>query len=202
MAYPKHVQRIAELLGQLAGIGPRQAVRLAFSLLEKEDAYCTEFANLLQTMRTQTACCSICFRSMETRGIPHCDICNASGRASDKIMIVEKEPDVETMERSGVFNGLYHITGGVISPLEKQPGDKIRMRELFARVKTHPARSSLEIIIATSNTMEGNQTANYIERILQPLQIKITRLGRGLSTGAEIEYADPLTLEAALKNRR
>lgn len=201
MAYPKHVQRIAELLGQLAGIGPRQAVRLAFSLLEKEDAYRTEFAELLQTMRAQTAHCAICFHSMENRGTPHCDICNTSGRASEKIMIVEKEPDVEAIERSGVFNGLYHITGGVISPLEKQPGDKIRMRELFTRVKTHLARSSLEIIIATSNTMEGNQTANYIERILQPLQIKITRLGRGLSTGAEIEYADPLTLEAALKNR-
>lgn len=201
MAYPKHVQRIAELIGQLAGIGPRQAVRLAFSLLGKEDAYRTEFAEILQTMRAQTAHCTICFRSIES-DIPHCDICNASGRNLEKIMIVEKEPDVETMERSGVFNGLYHITGGVISPLEKQPGDKIRMRELFMRVKIHPARSSLEIIIATSNTMEGNQTANYIERILQPLQIKITRLGRGLSTGAEIEYADPLTLEAALKNRR
>lgn len=202
MSYPRHIQRTAELLRQLPGIGPRQALRLAYTLAEKEIDYRTELSRLLETLGTELTRCDICFRVMEQRASPQCELCASSTRAGDKILIVEKESDVEQFERVQAFNGLYHITGGTISPLEKNPGDALHLRELFSRVKTHPARNTLEVIIATSNTLEGNQTATYIERILQPLQIKITRLGRGLSTGAEIEYADPLTLEQALKNRR
>lgn len=199
---PKHIQRTTELLGQLPGIGPRQALRLSYVLAEKNAEWRRELARLLETFDAALSRCELCFRVMEQRGLSQCDICASSSRAKNSILVVEKESDVEQFETHQQFQGTYHVTGGTISPLEKNPGEKLRLRALFERIKTHPARAHMEVIIATSNTMEGNQTAAYIERILQPLQIKITRLGRGLSTGAEIEYADPLTLEQAFKNRR
>jgi len=202
MPHPKHIQRTTELLQQLPGIGPRQALRLSYVLAEKNTTWRLELARLLESFDKELSRCELCFRVTEQRRTPLCDICASSSRAKDTILVVEKESDVEQFESGNQFQGLYHITGGTISPLEKNPGEKLRLRALFERIKTHPARNAMEIIIATSNTLEGNQTASYIERILQPLQIKITRLGRGLSTGSEIEYADPLTLEQALKNRR
>src|SRR3989344_576273 len=209
MAHPKHIQQTAELLGQLPGIGPRQALRLSYVLAEKNAAWRSKLARLFEGFGTEISQCELCFRIMEQREYSHCELCASPARAQNKILVVEKESDIEQFERTHVFDGLYHVTGGVISPLEKNPGEKLRLRALFERVKKHHAGGSMEIIIATSNTLEGNQTAAYIERILEPLQqlggetakLKITRLGRGLSTGAEIEYADPLTLEQALKNR-
>src|SRR3989338_1266794 len=202
MAHPKHIQRTTELLGQLPGIGPRQALRLSYVLAEKNIIWRKELAQLLESFDAQLSRCELCFRVMEQRGSSYCDICSSPSRAKDSILVVEKESDVEQFETYQQFQGTYHVTGGTISPLKRNPGEKLRLRALFERVKTYTARSTMEVIIATSNTLEGNQTAAYIERILQPLQIKITRLGRGLSTGAEIEYADPLTLEQALKNRK
>lgn len=202
MAHPKQIRRTAELLGQLPGIGPRQALRLSYVLAEKNLTWRSEFAHLLEVFDTELSRCELCFRVMEQRGSSLCDICASFSRAKNIILVVEKESDIEQFETHQQFQGLYHVTGGTISPLEKNPGEKLRLRALFERIKTYPARNTIEVIIATSNTVEGNQTASYIERILQPLQIKITRLGRGLSTGAEIEYADPLTLEQALKNRK
>ena len=202
MSYPKHIQRLSEMLQELPGIGPRQAIRLAFALSEKKNSWQKEFARTVESLGTELARCKLCFRVMGRRQDERCDICSSQNRVQNKILVVEKESDIEAFERAGAFDGLYHVTGGILSPLEKNPGEKLHLRELFNRIKEHPARSALEVIIATSNTVEGNQTGNYIERILKPLQITITRLGRGLSTGAEIEYADPLTLDAALKNRR
>ena len=209
MAHPKPIQRTTEILGQLPGIGPRQALRLSYVLANKNTAWRKELAQLLESFDAKLSRCELCFRVMEQRGSSYCDICASSSRAKDSILIVEKESDIEQFETHQQFQGTYHVTGGTISPLEKNPGEKLRLRALFERVKKHHAGGSMEIIIATSNTLEGNQTAAYIERILEPLQqlggetakLKITRLGRGLSTGAEIEYADPLTLEQALKNR-
>ena len=202
MAHPKHIQRTTELLGQLPGIGPRQALRLSYVLAEKNIIWRKELAQLLESFDAQLSRCELCFRVMEQRGSSYCDICSSPSRAKDSILVVEKESDVEQFETYQQFQGTYHVTGGTISPLEQNPGEKLRLRALFERVKTYPARSTMEVIIATSNTLEGNQTAAYIERILHPPQKKIPRLGRGLSTGAEIEYADPLTLEQALKNRK
>jgi recombination protein RecR len=202
MAYPKHIQRMAELVEQLPGIGPRQALRLAFTLAEKNISYRREFTDLMNALDIHLGKCVLCFRVMENNNTPHCVICSSSNRDTHKILVVEKEQDIEQIEHAGTYDGLYHVTGGVVSPIDKNPGEKLRLRELFSRIKDSPTHNLFEVIIATSNTMEGNQTGNYIERVLQPLNIKITRLGRGLSTGAEIEYADPLTLEAALKNRQ
>jgi recombination protein RecR len=202
MAHPNYIQRASELLSKLPGIGPRQALRIAYTLAEKETVYRNELSEIIEKLGLELSRCNTCFRVMQQHNTLRCDLCRSPNRNKNKILIIEKEQDVEQIERADIFNGLYHVTGGTISPLDKSPGDKLRLRELFNRIKTHQTRSELEVIVATSNTLEGNQTAAYIERILQPLEIKITRFGRGLSTGAEIEYADPLTLEAAFKNRR
>ncbi len=204
MAYPRHVQALIERLRELPGIGPRQAVRLAFAVLEKGSSFAHDLAQTAIGAADETVFCGLCFRSMEKPSTDEtrCQICRSAGRDREKIMVVEKESDVEAFESADNYQGLYHVLGGSISAFEKNPGEKLHLRELFDRLKNEPARAGYEVIIATANTLEGNQTANYIERILEPLKVRVTRLGRGLSTGAEIEYADPLTLEQALKNRK
>lgn len=202
MPYPNQIQRLIEHFSRLPGIGPRQAARLAYALVDRDAAFVQAFAAALSNLKEQIGVCSLCFRVMEKTSSSLCEICRSSSRDSKKIMVVEKESDVQIFESSNVFNGLYHLTGGTIDPLDKSPGDKLHLRDLFERIKSHPEREQVEVIVATSNTLEGNQTANYIERILEPMKVVLTRLGRGLSTGAEIEYADPLTLENALKNRK
>jgi recombination protein RecR len=201
MAYPSTIQKLIELFSQLPGIGPRQARRFAFALLDKDSSFTRELAQALQVLQTQVTHCRNCFRVTETRESGLCEICSLPARDQKQILVVEKDPDVENFEKSGGYTGTYHVLGGIISPLDKNPGERLRLRALFDRIK-NLATEGVELIIATSNTFEGNQTANYIERIVEPLKITITRLGRGLSTGSEIEYADPQTLENALKNRR
>ncbi|TSC68683.1 MAG: recombination protein RecR [Parcubacteria group bacterium Gr01-1014_70] len=116
MPFPKHIQRVSELLRQLPGIGPRQALRLSFVLAQKEEAWRKELASLLDAFGTELGRCSLCFRVMEQRGSPHCDICASPARAKDSILVVEKESDIEQFESVQAFNGLYHVTGGTISP--------------------------------------------------------------------------------------
>lgn len=202
MGYPRHIQRLAELFSDLPGIGPRQALRIAYAVLEKDELYREELIRYIHTLGMEVGVCAVCFRKTEKGADDLCGICRNPNRDVSKIMVVEKDADMETVEKSNTYNGVYHITGGVISAMEKQPGEKLRLRELFSRISSSKDKHPLEVIIATSNTFEGNQTGAYIEKIIQPLGIKITRLGRGLSMGAEIEYADPLTLEAAFKNRK
>ena len=201
MAYPQRIQKLIELFTQFPGIGPRQARRFVFALLEKDESYVRELGQALQSFKQEVTLCKNCFRVTEQRESKLCSICSSPSREQTHILIVEKDSDLENFEKAGSFNGTYHVLGGTISPLEKNPGEKLRLRALFERIKSLNSPQT-EVIIATSNTLEGNQTANYIERILDPLKIKITRLGRGLSTGSEIEYADPQTLENALKNRK
>ncbi len=203
MAYPRRVQELIEDFTRLPGIGPRQAARFVYALLAKDESFLASFAGHLGSLKTETMLCRSCFRITEQRPDQTCEICSASSRDTDKILVVEKDTDVENFEKSGVFSGVYHVLGGSISTLEKNSAEKIHMRELFERVKSLTAKNEpVEIIIATSNNLEGNQTATYIERILEPLAVSVTRLGRGLSTGSEIEYADPMTLEQALNNRK
>lgn len=202
MAYPKQLQRLRELLGALPGIGPRQATRLAHALREKDTAFLHTLAETVSSLPHQLATCAICFRTMEKSEHPACDICRSSSRDRNSILIVEKETDLEQFENAGAFTGMYHVLGGTVSPLDKTATEKLHMRELFERIQAQARHEKPEVILATSNTLDGNQTANYVARMLEPLQIRVTRLGRGLSTGAEIEYADPLTLDQALKNRK
>lgn len=205
MAYPKPIQRMCELFASLPGIGPRQAVRLAFALLEKDRYFQQAFAEAITLAGSTVTRCQSCGRTIDLppeHAETLCGMCSSPERNTAKILVVEKEIDMEAFEEHASYDGLYHILGGLVKPLEKNPTAGLRLRELFERVQKYPSRQSVEVIVAVANTAEGNHTGNYIDRILQPLQIKTTRLGQGLSTGAEIEYADSRTLEAALKNRK
>lgn len=205
MSYPKRLRELIEALQELPGIGPRQATRFAFAILEKDPAYRERASELLRALAGETALCRECSRVTEPHESSTCNICRSPGRDRRIIVVVEKDSDVEAFESAGITDSVYHVLGGSISALEKNSQERLHLKELFERVKrlqNADQKKTIEIIIATSNTLEGNQTATYIERILEPLKVQVTRLGRGLATGLEIEYADPQTLENALKNRK
>ena len=204
MTYPSRIRELIEALRTLPGIGPRQASRIAYAILEKDTEFTSRLASTLVALKGETSLCASCFRSIEPHTSGRCDICRSGSRESAHIMVVEKDSDLEAFESTGVFSGVYHVLGGGISALDKTSSERLRLKELFERVKRLVSENStkVEITVATSNTLEGNQTATYIERILEPTRASVTRLGRGLATGLEIEYADPLTLAEALKNRK
>lgn len=163
----------------------------------------------LKNLREKVVFCSQCFRSMEKKGQDAlCDLCLNPKRDSTSIAVVEKESDLQSMEKTGDFQGLYHVLGGVISPLDQDSPKKIHLKELHARVKNILEKSKkFEVVLATNPTSEGDMTALYIEKILTPLSekhphLKISRLGRGLSLGSELEHVDERTLKSALNNRK
>lgn len=205
--YPKPIQDLIGLLKELPGVGPRQAARMAFFILRGEAKYAADLGGAIQSLKQTMATCRECFRSMEA-GVENglCEICSNSSRNREIICVVEKEIDSAAIERAGVYKGLYHILGGMVSPLDPASPAHLRLAEFYERVKRalalHP---SLEVVLALSQTTEGEQTANYLERMLEPLQkngaLTVSKLGRGLSFGSEVEYADAVTLENALKRR-
>lgn len=203
MAYPKRIRELTEYLVKLPGIGPRQALRLAYALWGKDMSYIAHIADAIRHIHDDTILCALCFRVCEKRNEDLCTICASLERDHTRILVVEKDADLEQFEKIGTYTGTYHVLGGSISSLEKQSAERLRLKELFTRIqKEQTPETPVEVIIATSNNLEGNETATYIERILEPLHVSVTRLGRGLSTGSEIEYADPATLAEALNNRK
>jgi len=157
-------------------------------------------AKLILEVKSGMKQCESCYRYFESKNAETdlCPVCSGASRDSSVIMAVEKDVDLENIERTGNFRGKYFVLGGLLS-LAGNGTAEVRLKQLFEKVqKEKPA----EIILATSATVEGENTNLYIERILEPLKVKITRLGRGLSTGAELEYSDSDTIENALKNRQ
>lgn len=188
------------------GIGPRQATRFAFYIL-KANGLRDELALALAELKN-IGFCSQCFRTTENANSEKlCNICKDSKRERSLIAIVEKESDMQSMEKGAAYKGLYHVLGGVISPLDSDSPKRLHLKELHGRVRDILKNNgSCEVILATNTTTEGDMTALYIERILAPLKeqfknLKISRLGRGLSLGSELEYADEITLKNALANR-
>ena len=209
--YPKSIQRVIDLLMKLPGVGPRQAARFAFFMLKENHGYAQELAASLKDMRANIATCNQCYRTMEKnieQETAHCMLCRDSRRNEATITIVEKESDLQNLERTGAYTGLYHVLGGVISPLDSDSPKRLHIRDMYNRVVTLlNQQKSVELILGTNPTTEGDMTAMYIERTFIPLKEKtdkftISRLGRGLSLGAELEYADEVTLKNALMNRK
>ena len=200
MNIPKSIQNLIEAFERLPGIGPKTAQRLTFYLLHapKEESLALSKAAL--DMKEKTVLCSICFNIGEE---DPCSVCADSKRDKEILAIVEDPLDVLAMERAG-FKGVYHVLHGVIAPLENIGPDEIHIREILPRL--NPSVSSgqeiKEIILATNPTMEGEATAMYIQRLIGPLGIKITRIARGLPVGGDLEYADETTLNRALEGRR
>ena len=194
------INRLIESFLKFPGIGPRQAKRFVYFLAGEDKAYVDNLAKLILEVKSGMKQCESCYRYFESKNIEIdlCPVCSGASRDSSVIMAVEKDVDLENIERTGNFRGKYFVLGGLLS-LAGNGTAEVRLKQLFEKVqKEKPA----EIILATSATVEGENTNLYIERILEPLKVKITRLGRGLSTGAELEYSDSDTIENALKNRK
>ncbi len=192
---PKPVQSLIEAFERLPGIGPKTAQRLTFYLLHAPLEESRALATAAVEMKEKTVLCSICFNIGES---DPCLVCSDPSRDKSIIGLVEDPLDVLAMEKAG-FKGLYHVLHGVISPLENIGPDQLHIRELLPRLKDGTIK---EIILATNPTMEGEATAMYIQRLIGPLGVKVTRIARGLPVGGDLEYADETTLSRALEGRK
>ncbi len=192
---PKSIQNLIEAFERLPGIGPKTAQRLTFYLLHAPVEESNALAKAATEMKEKTILCSICFNIGEE---DPCQICSDSVRDNSVIAVVEDPLDVLALEKSG-YKGLYHVLHGVISPLENIGPDEIHIRGLLPRLKKEKVK---EIILATNPTMEGEATAMYIQRLISPLGVKMTRIARGLPVGSDLEYADETTLSRALEGRK
>jgi len=194
-AIPEPVSKLVESFSRLPGIGPKTASRLTYFLLRAPDDLALGLSRALQELVTQTRFCASCFNI--TVEDP-CPICSASERDASLLAIVEEPLDLMAIERTGVYRGRYHVLHGAISPVNGVGPDDLKIPQLLARVEQGQTR---EVIIATNPGLEGDATAMYLQRELQPFAVKVTRLARGLPTGGDLEYVDSLTLMRALEGR-
>ena len=202
MKLPKAIERVIENFERLPGVGPKTAQRLAFYLLHVPQTDLEQFAYNLSELKKQTILCSTCFNIGES---DPCWICVESGRDKSTICIVEDALDLLAIERGGKYKGVYHVLHGVIDPLNSIGPDDIYIPQLVSRIRNNELGIK-EIILATNPTMEGEATSLFIQRELSKgsnnSDIKVTRIGRGLPIGSDIEYADEVTIERALEGRR
>lgn len=198
MILPEPIQNLVDAFSRLPGIGPKTASRLTFYLLNAPEDISLDLAESLGALRNGTDECQTCFNIMAA-GRVECEICTNPARDSELLCVVEEPLDVFALERTSGFQGNYHVLHGVLSPIEGVGPDDLKIRELIDRVQAAEIR---EIILATNPSLEGDATAMYISQQLQPLEVKITRLARGLPVGGDLEYADPNTLLRALSGRQ
>ena len=200
MKIPKAIQNLIESFEKLPGIGQKTAQRLTFYLLHVPQGELDNFASSIQSLKKGTIICSICFAVDET---DPCSICENLERDKSIICVVEEPLDVLALEKNGKYHGMYHVLHGRIDPLNNIGPDEIYMKQLLNRIANNESRIK-EVILATNPTMEGEATAMYIAKQLRinNEELRITRIGRGLPTGADIEYADELTLQRAMEGRR
>lgn len=193
-------KQLTHFLSKLPGIGPRQAVRLVLAMLEWTPSQLENFSQAIGELKQGVSFCNQCF-NFSDNGL--CAVCASPKRDQTRIAIVEKVTDLQSMENTGVYRGVYHVLGGVINPVEGHLPEKLKIAELKERVhKLKKFTPDIEVILATNPNTQGETTALYLENELKSLDIKITRLARGLSAGSSLEYADETTLANALKHRK
>ena len=188
--------QLIEELHKLPGIGPKNAQRLAYFLLHAPEEQARALAEAIIAVKEKIIFCSVCQNITE---VDPCAVCQDEQRDRSKICIVEKPLDILPLERTRGYNGLYHVLHGAISPMEGVGPEDLRIRELLARLKNSSVQ---ETILATNPNLEGEATAMYLQRLIAPLGIKVTRLARGLPFGSSLEYADEVTLTRALEGRQ
>ena len=197
--YSPSIQKLIKLFAKFPTVGPRTAARFVFYLLKLSPKETSELLEAVSELKTKVRLCSFCFKPFESE-TNLCEICSAANRDKTLLCVVEKETDLETLEKTKKYKGLYFILGGTVSRLRKKDVEQLRLKELKER-----SQKAKEIIIAINPTTEGEATALYLERWLKknlPSGRKITKLGRGLPVGSELEYADEETLSSALESRR
>jgi len=190
------VQRLIDELARLPGIGRKSAQRLAFHILNADEADAERLASAILDMRSQIRLCSRCFN---VAAGAECTICLDTRRDTSIVCVVERAQDIVVMENTHEFAGRYHVLGGSISPIAGIGPDQLHFRELLARMEPEGVQ---EVIAATNPTVEGDATALYVARVLKPLGIKVTRLASGLPVGGDLDYADEVTLGRALVGRQ
>ena len=193
---PEPVTRLIEAFAQLPGIGPKTASRLTFYLLRRLAEQAEALAEALRDLKQKTVFCGKCFNITETSP---CTVCRDDGRDRSIICVVEEPLDVLAIDRTGEFRGLYHVLHGSISPVDGIGPDELRIGELMARLEGEPVQ---EVLLATNPNLEGEATAMYLARLIQPHGARVTRLARGLPVGGDLEYADSVTLGRALEGRQ
>lgn len=194
--YEGAVQDLIDELGRLPGVGPKSAQRIAFHLLAADDADVQRLVEALQVVKERVTFCETCGNIAESE---QCRICSDVKRDLTVLCVVEEPKDVVAIERTREFRGRYHVLGGSINPIEGVGPDDLRIRELLARLADG---SIAEVIIATDPNLEGEATATYLARTLQPLGMAVSRLASGLPVGGDLEYADEVTLGRAFEGRR
>ena len=204
MRIPKPIQALIESFHKLPGIGPKTAQRLTYYLLHVPQTELEEFAHALSSLKKETVLCSICKNVSEK---DPCEICSDKSRDASIIMVIEQPLDILAIERTSKYKGLYHVLHGAINPLDNIGPDEIYIDSLIDRLSDGKPVS--EVIIATNPTMEGDATAMYLNKKLKTQmsnvkshKLKVTRLGMGIPTGADLEYADEATLMQAIEGRR
>ena len=196
------VSNLIDAFSRLPGIGPKSASRLAYFLLRADSEIGLNRAAALTELKEKTVFCSICHNIADRQP---CAICDSPQRDQSIICVVEEPLDVQAIERTGAFHGVYHVLHGSISPVEGIGPDDLKIRELLKRIQASEKAGEdavvKELLLATNPNLEGEATAMYISRLFKPLGLKVTRLARGLPTGGDLEYADESTLSNALSGR-
>jgi len=196
--YPKTIQKLIEIFSKFPTVGQRTATRFVFYLIKRDRKEIEELSKTILDLKEKIRFCKDCFKPFEGEG-EICEICSDKTRDRSLLCIVEKETDLEAIEKTKKYKGLYFVLGGPISAVKKEELKKLRIEELEERIKDKKIK---EIIIATSLTTEGEALALFLERKLKNSGKKTSRLGRGLPTGGELEYADEETLSSALESRK
>lgn len=200
------IDKLAEYFKEFPGIGERQAKRFVYFLMSRNSNYSENLSRLITDLKKEIAQCKECFRFFNLNKINHsliCELCSDPRRDDTTLLIVEKDSDLESVRKSRLYNGMYFVLGGLVPIIEKNTPSQVRLNELKEKIK---GKNLKEIILAFSISPQGDHTDFYIRSqlkdICEPANIKISSLGRGLSTGTEIEYSDNETIKNAIKNRQ
>ena len=194
--YTPALQKLIDELGKLPGVGPKSAQRIAFHLIKipEQDALC--LADAIQQAKQKVRFCETCF-NMSDEAI--CEICSDFQRDSTLVCVVEEPRDIVALERTREYKGLYHVLQGAINPIDGIGPEQLKIRELLERLK---GNTVVEVILCTNPNIEGEATAMYLAKLIEPLGIQVSRIASGLPVGGDLEYADELTLGRALEGRR
>ena len=194
--YIEPIERLADMFRRLDGVGKKSAVRMAFSVLDLSEEDAREFAGAIIDAKTGITLCRHCQNiSVEDE----CPICKSTKRDASTICVVEDSRAVMAIEKSGIYNGRYHVLHGVLSPMHGIGPEKLKIKELLSRLSDD---GITEVIVATNPTVEGEATAMYISKLITPLGIRVTRIANGVPVGGDLEYADEVTLRRAIEGRR
>lgn len=196
MIYPKSIAMLIEQFQKFPSVGPKSAQRMAFHLLKMPKSEVEKFAQNIIEAKENTFACDICFNMSSTNP---CEICQSTSRDKSTICVISETKDLIAVEKTNEYKGIYHVLQGLISPIDGIGAEDIRIKELLHRLAENDVK---EVILALNPSVEGEATSLYLKKLIKPFEIKITRIAFGLPVGADLEYADEITLARAIEGRR